>query len=274
MNKKTIYSGLVILIALGVYVYETYNRQDPAKETTPSHETIPETEENQTSNTNPYFLPTSTTGYIIHHNYYSLSYSEAYEQAEWVAYELKKEHLSQAERKRPYFNEDPLVQTGSADWRNYKNSGYDRGHLCPAGDRRFSVFAYNQTFLTSNITPQKHDFNSGIWNRLEIQTRDWANTMDGVFVVTGGILEKDLERIGTEKVAVPKWFYKIILDFNGKKKTMIGFLIPHQESRQKLSAFVVTVDEIEKRTGIDFFPQLEDGLEERLESQSNEKDWF
>lgn len=110
------------------------------------------------------FLPTSTTGAIVKHNSFTLSYSEENEQAEWVAYSLSKNDLSKNEHKRPYFIEDKSVKTESADWRNYKNSGYDRGHLCPAGDRRFSIEAYKETFLTSNISPQDRDFNGGIWN--------------------------------------------------------------------------------------------------------------
>ena len=117
------------------------------------------------------YLPTSTTNQIVKHKYYTLSYSEKFEQAEWVAYELKKDYLKNGDYKRPYFIEDPKVTTGSADWRNYKKSGYDKGHLCPAGDMEFSEEAYNDTFYTSNISPQKHDFNSGMWNRVEKKTR-------------------------------------------------------------------------------------------------------
>jgi endonuclease G len=102
------------------------------------------------------YLPTSTTKQIVKHQYYTLSYNEKFEQAEWVAYELKKENLKNRNYRRPYFIEDPKVTTGSADWRNYKNSGYDKGHLCPAADMEFDENAYNDTFYTSNISPQKH----------------------------------------------------------------------------------------------------------------------
>lgn len=111
------------------------------------------------------FLPSSTTNQIVKHDYYTLSYNEKYEQAEWVAYELKEEYLTNSNFKRPFFIQDPYVQTQSADWRNYKKSGYDKGHLCPAADMEFSLAAYNDTFFTSNISPQKHYFNGGIWSR-------------------------------------------------------------------------------------------------------------
>lgn len=202
------------------------------------------------------YLPTSTTHQIIKHDYYTLSYDEKFEQAEWVAYELKKEYLKNNDFKRPYFIEDPKVTTGSADWRNYKNSGYDKGHLCPAGDMEFNKKAYDDTFYTSNISPQKHDFNSGIWNRLEEKTRYWAGKYNNIYIVTGGILKDSDKKIGTEKVSVPKYFYKIILAKSGKEHKAIAFLVPNENSNNSIYDFIVPVETIEKMTGIDFFPNL------------------
>lgn len=214
---------------------------------------------NQDSSNSSYnvtYLPTSTTNQIVEHKYYTLSYNEKFEQAEWVAYELKKEYLKNNDFKRPYFIEDSKVTTGSADWRNYKNSGYDKGHLCPAGDMEFNKDAYNDTFYTSNISPQKHDFNSGIWNRLEQKTRYWAGKYNDVYVVTGGILKDSDKKIGTEKVSVPKYFYKIILARSGNEHKAIAFLVPNEDSDKSLYDFVVPIETLEKMTGIDFFPNL------------------
>jgi endonuclease G len=202
------------------------------------------------------YLPTSTTKQIVKHKYYTLSYNEKYEQAEWVAYELKKEYLKNGNYKRPYFIEDPNVTTGSADWRNYKKSGYDKGHLCPAGDMEFDQSAYNDTFYTSNISPQKHDFNSGIWNRLEQKTRYWASKYNDVYVVTGGILSDSDKTKGTEKVSVPTYFYKIVLAKSGNEHKAIAFLVPNEDSDKSLYDFVVPIETLEKMTGIDFFPNL------------------
>jgi endonuclease G, mitochondrial len=219
------------------------------------------------------YLPTSTTNDIVDHKYYTLSYSEKHEQAEWVAYELKKEQLAQTNFDRPYFIDDPEVDSGSASWKNYKRSGYDKGHLCPAGDRRFSLEAFNETFYTSNISPQLHDFNAGIWNRLEQKTRYWAGKYDGLYVVTGGILSKNLETIGNEEVAVPKYFYKILLDNSRGEYKVIAFLMPHEDSEKPLNKFVVSIDSLEKITGIDFFPKLPDNIENNLEKSSDYKAW-
>ncbi|WPO80506.1 DNA/RNA non-specific endonuclease [Flavobacterium sp. KACC 22761] len=202
------------------------------------------------------YLPTSTTGQIVKHTYYTLSYNEKYEQAEWLAYELKKEYLKNGDYKRPYFIEDPKVTTGSADWRNYKNSGYDKGHLCPAGDMEFNKDAYNDTFYTSNISPQKHDFNSGIWNRIEQKTRYFAQKYNDIYIVTGGILKDSDKKIGTENVAVPKYFYKIVLAKSGKEHKAIAFLVPNEDSDKSIYDFVVPIETLEKMTGIDFFPNL------------------
>lgn len=219
------------------------------------------------------FLPTSSTKQIVKHQYYTLSYNEAHEQAEWVAYELKKDYIKNNNFKRPFFIEDDKVKTGSADWRNYKNSNYDKGHLCPAGDMEFALDAYNETFFTSNISPQVRNFNNGVWNRLEQKVRYWAVKHDGIYVITGGVLESSLSKIGKENVSVPKFFYKILLDNSGENLKMIGFLIPNSESDKPLYTFVVSVDYIEKVTGINFFPKLNDNIENQLEKRNDYKNW-
>jgi endonuclease G, mitochondrial len=266
MTRKQIYTILSAITIIGFYLLNDFI---DAKIATNSNE-----EKNHPSSiTNNQYLPNSTTGYIVHHDYYSLSYNEEHEQAEWIAYELKKNQLSRNQYKRPYFIQDKKIKTKSADWRNFKNSGYDKGHLCPAADRKFSKEAYNETFLTSNISPQNHDFNAGIWNRLEQKTRYWANKYNGIYVVTGGVLNNSSGKIGKEKVTVPNHFYKILLNIkNGKTKT-IAFLIPHKETKEPLYKFVVSIDKIEKITGIDFFPKIEDQKENELENNVSYKNW-
>lgn len=217
------------------------------------------------------YFPTSTTGVVINHEAYSFSYAEPYEQAEWVAYTLTKDDLSNRDFKRPLFTEDKDVKSGSASWRNYKQSGYDKGHLCPAGDRKKNYKMFEETFLTSNIAPQLHHFNDGVWNRLEQKVRYWATKYDGLYVVTGGVLSENLKTIGKENVAVPNYFYKVLMTQKGDK--MIGFLVPHAVSDRPLYEFVVDVDTIEKLTGIDFFPQLPDAIENKFEKNSDYKAW-
>lgn len=219
------------------------------------------------------FLPTSTTNVIVVHDNYTLSYNEKMEQAEWVAYELKKYNSSNHNFKRPFFIQDAKVKTNSADWRNYKNSGYDKGHLCAAADMKFSKDAFDDTFLTSNISPQTHSFNEGFWNRLEQKVRYWSAKYDGIYVITGGVLSGNLKTIGKEHVAVPNYFYKVLLDNSRGEYKMIGFLVPAVDSDKPLYDFVVPVDDIEKLTGIDFYPKLEDSIENKLEKANDYKGW-
>ncbi len=263
-NNKLVYTILLLVCVVGFWFFEnfytpdTYSSDaDPAKKTE-----IPKM-----------FLPSSTTGAVVTHEHFMLSYNDPYEQAEWVAYMLKKEHMTYDDRKRPYFIEDPKVKTKSADWRNYKGSGYDRGHLCPAGDRRFSEQAYNETFYTSNISPQDRDFNAGVWNRLEMQIRQWAKRYGSVFVVTGGVLENGLKEIGREDVDVPRYYYKIVAKGDAKDLDVAAFLMEGKESSKPLKEFAVSVDEIEKRTGIDFFEKFQDKTEAKLEGEVELDGW-
>lgn len=258
---------LIVLVTVILYFVDTYvDRQQ---------EEYPETNNSQTSYSefDEGFLPTSTTGVVVPHQYYTLSYVEAHEQAEWVAYELKKNQIKNNDFKRPYFVQDRSVATGSADWRNYKNSGYDRGHLVPAADREFDYEAYHETFLTSNISPQNRDFNGGIWNKLEQKVRYWAKRHDGVFVVTGGILRDGLPTIGDERVSVPEEFYKIVLDKRKGEYKVLAFLIPNTSTTTSFYDYIVTVDKIEEKTGINFFPKLSEAEQQKMESSTDRSEW-
>jgi len=264
------YTYTIIIAIITVIFYYTNEYLDEKNENYPSLEI---TVSSNYKEFDVSYLPKSTTGNIIFHNYYTLSYVEKHEQAEWVAYELQKDQIVNSNFKRPYFVEDRKVKSGSADWKNYKKSGYDKGHLCPAGDRKFDYNAFHETFLTSNISPQDRDFNRGIWNRLEQKTRYWAKKYDGVYIVTGGVLEDGLKKIGTESVSVPKYFYKIIIDTSNEKYKAIAFLIPNKKSSNSFYKYVVSIDEIEALSGIDFFSNLNDTVENKLEAEIKLKAW-
>ena len=218
------------------------------------------------------YLPTHT-GEIIKHKNYILSYSEKFEQAEWVAYELSSNETVGLIKRDDDFRPDPVVKTGSANLKDYKGSGYDRGHLAPAADMGFSAAAMSESFYMSNMSPQKPSFNRGIWKNLETQVRNWAKVYDKIYVVTGGVLKSGLPFIGENRVAVPEKYYKIIFREKGSHAEMIAFLLANMKSEQPLSSFVVSVDEIEKLTGVDFFPQLPDGIENKLEAQRSAQNW-
>lgn len=264
-KNRWIYTLLLLICVIGFWLFENFY--------TPAHYS----ESNQTKEEGIPFvkelLPTSTTDAIVVHDHYMLSYSEPHEQAEWVAYTLEKSHLTYDDRKRPYFIEDPKVKTKSADWRNYRGSGYDRGHLCPAGDRRFSEFAYNETFYTSNITPQDRDFNAGIWNRLEMQVRQWSKRYGTIYIITGGILKGNMKEIGEEDVDIPQAFYKVVVRKDRDAYKVLAFLFPHEESHLPLKEFVISVDELESISGLDFFSDLNAAMASK-ERNIDASDWI
>jgi endonuclease G, mitochondrial len=220
------------------------------------------------------YLPSTTTGEIIKHTYYSLSYSSANKQAEWVAYELTKQNLEMGFIKRTDdFRPDPLVTDSPATLADYKNSGYDRGHLCPAGDMKLNSVSMTETFYLSNMSPMKPEFNRGIWEQLEEQVRTWAKENDKIFVVTGGILKYSLGTIGESKIPVPKYFYKVILDYEQPGIKAIALILPNEKGTLQLPKYAVTIDSVEALTGIDFFPALPDSLENALESKIDISKW-
>lgn len=259
-----IYTILIVLCIIGFWLFDNFY-------TPPSYSS--ENGRSERTEIPDYIIPSSTEGVIVIHDHYSLSYLEQYEQAEWVVYTLHSEHLTYEDRIRPDFIEDPYVKTKSADWRNYRGSGYDRGHLCPAGDRRFSELAYKETFYTSNISPQNSDFNAGIWNELEKQVRYWARANGTLYIATGGILHPGLRTIGDEDVAVPESYYKIVAKGDRSDLEVLCFLIPHRPSEESLEHFLVPVNEVERLTGINFFKDLPDEEEEALEKVVSSRAW-
>ncbi|WP_313808003.1 DNA/RNA non-specific endonuclease [Flavobacterium sp.] len=267
--NKFLFFGLMALMVIGC---KQQSNSDTQEQTVAEQPVVASEEDVEEVVSGPFdFFPTSTTGAIVTRDSYAFSYSEEHEQSEWVAYELDADDFSNRNFDRPFFIEDPKVKTHSADWRNYKNSGYDKGHLCPAGDRKASYDSYKETFYTSNISPQRHDFNEGVWNRLEQKTRYWARKYDGLYVVTGGVLSDNLKTIGKEDVSVPNYFYKVLMTKD--KSKIIGFLVPHKDSDAPLYDFVVDVDTIEKMTGIDFYTKLSDGIETKMERSNDYKSW-
>jgi endonuclease G len=220
------------------------------------------------------YLPTGKSNQLVKHKYYTLSYSEPDEQAEWVAYLLTAAMPTREFDRKDDFRPDSIVITGSAALSDYEGSGNDRGHLCPAADMSFSEQAMSETFFMSNMSPQAPSFNRGIWKELEDQVRDWALANDSLYVITGGLLIGNDSVIGANKVTVPKSFYKIILDYRQPEIRMIAFLIPNEKYVTALEGYVVPVDSVEQVTGIDFFPAMPDVLESQLESVSNPQAWL
>ena len=203
---------------------------------------------------------------VVSHQAYSLSYNEQHEQASWVAYELTASEVRGTTKRKDSFRPDSKVITGSASLADYKGSGYDRGHLAPAADMKWSSSTMSESFFMSNMSPQEPGFNRGIWKRLEAQVRAWAINNQSVYVATAGVLKGNLPTIGRNGVSIPNYYYKVILDYNGPELKGIGFLIPNRKASSSLESFAVSIDKVEQATGINFFHSLPDEIENTIEA--------
>jgi endonuclease G len=210
---------------------------------------------------------------IITHTAYTLSYSEEHEQAYWGAYKLTAGHLTGTVGRTDDFRPDPKVKTGSASLADYKGSGYDRGHLAPAADFKWSRVAMSESFYMSNMSPQDPSFNRGIWKKLEGTVRNWAADNSEIYIVTGPVLTGTYPTIGPNRVSIPTHYYKVILDYKEPELKGIGFILPNMKSSSSLQGYAVTIDEVERVTGIDFFYALDDAIEEKIESTVNVSQW-
>ena len=202
---------------------------------------------------------------IISHTGYSLLYNEKYKQANWVAYELTKQETNKIFERSNNFISDPKVKSVNAFDKDYKDSGYDKGHLAPAADMGWSASTMIESFYYSNMSPQQPGFNRGIWKKLEELVRTWAIENNSVYVVTGPVLAKGLSTIGYNKIAVPNYYYKLILDYQKPNIKGIGFILPNESSKSALQNYAVSIDSVEKVTGIDFFYLLKDQEENLIE---------
>ena len=217
------------------------------------------------------YWPSLNNGHLVLHKYFTLSYSEEHEQAEWVYYSLVPSMLQGTVQRTNNFRQDPHVKMASAHPSDYKHSGYDRGHLVPAADCRFSRDAMSESFFMSNVSPQHPSLNRGLWKQLENWVRRWAQEKAKLYIVTGAIFRDPIAKIGANQVTVPSAYYKII--YSKKDQSMLGFILPNKKNEGILQSYIAKVDTIETKTQINFFSQLEDQLEESLESQIHVQNW-
>lgn len=216
-------------------------------------------------------LPSNYKGYTISHTYYTISYSESDKQAEWAAYYLTPASIGGSQKRASKFMPDPLLKEPVKP-NYYTKTGYDRGHLCPAADMKLNGVSMTESFYMSNMSPQVPSFNRGIWSKLEDKVRDWAIQKNGVYVVTGPLLNKSCGTIAGA-ISVPCSFYKIIFKQTPHGAEAIAFILSNAGSNLPLKQFVVTIDYLETLTGIDFFASLSDAEEEKFESVVLTNNW-
>lgn len=274
-NNSPILSFKSILLALivgaAVYAYENIDfsalLKDGAKKEQTTSEQPRKGSTIETTGLEIPHLQSRSGGQVIQKKGFTLSYSADYKTPQWVAWELTRQETEGTEGRTNKFLPDPDVRGAKAYTSDYTKSGYDRGHMAPAGDMKWSAQAMEESFLLSNICPQNPNLNRGDWKDLEEKSRAWAQKYGAIYIACGPIYDNPHpKRIGNNKVGVPDAFYKVILLNYPKNPQALGFLFDNKSGHQSLNKYMVTVDSIEKRTNIDFFPALPDAIENKIES--------
>lgn len=208
----------------------------------------------------------------INYTGHSVYFNSDYKIPNCVVYELLESELEGSVPRYKKFDEDPNV-LASATTQDYIRSGYDRGHMAPAGDMKWSRNAMRESFYLSNICPQNKTLNTGAWHKLENRVREWAKRDSALIVVSGPILSGNMKTIGKNKVAVPSHYFKAILAPYAIPQRAIGFVFENDKCTQKLKKYSVSIDEIERITGYDLFYELDDSVEGIIESHCNYNEW-
>lgn len=212
---------------------------------------------------------------IVKHAFYEIGFDINHRLPAWTYYSLTKAHLQLAvlERKGS-FVKDPYINTAQAGNEDYSGSGYDKGHLVPCEDMSFSEQAMKETFYYSNCAPQTTELNRGAWKVLEELVREWATDFGEAIVICGPVFKPVMSKMGVHDIPIPDLYYKIILLHKEKHYTSLAFLMPNSNSGLNTPVnYTCTVDSVEKITGLDFFTELPDKMEEQFEGKINVNDW-
>ena len=211
--------------------------------------------------------------HIIHHKGYTVSYNKDLKIPNWVSYELTRQETKGKEKRSDNFIADPLVKGTIATNADYARSGYDKGHMAPAADMKWSPEVMKESFYFSNMCPQHPQLNRRGWKNLEEKIRDWAIADSAIIIICGPIINQSSRTIGKNKVAVPERFFKVVLSPFVKPVRGIGFLFNNRQAVEPLSTYAVTIDSIEKLTNMDFFSPLPDEIENEVEANADYYQW-
>lgn len=204
---------------------------------------------------------------------YRVSFNRDNHTANWVAWELlSNETQGEVARYKKFWHDEEIAGCAFTD--DYKHSGYDRGHLCPAADMKWSTESMVDCFSLANIAPQDGNLNRGAWNTLEDKCREWAKRDSALIIVAGPIYsDTDKKRIGTSGVRVPGAYYKVIAAPFQSEPRGIAFVYPNMSAPGNMENYVMTIRDVEKLTGLDFFYNLPEDIEEKVENVASFREW-
>ena len=219
-------------------------------------------------------FPKGVSDRVIKYKGYTAHFNKQLHIPNCVSYEITAAEARGKRERDGNFERDKSV-TGCPNWWDYRDSGYDRGHMAPAGDMKWDEQAMNETFFLTNVCPQDPELNAGMWNDIEMKVREWARRDKSLIVITGPILGKSHDTIGQDMdIAVPEAFFKVILSPSSKPMKAIAFICPNQSCGGSLKSYAVSVDEVERRTGMNFFNALPDDVENGIEATCNLNQWL
>lgn len=282
--------GLTISLTIRACVHhKEYRIEDPKYDEAQYDEAASndvDTKPNEVSNANAnYVMPDSIirictpsplngiSEQIIQRTSYITSYNKDTKIPNWVAWNLSAEHTDGPYGRLGNFHEDEDVPAPRATLDDYRGSGWSRGHMCPAGDNKWDGGAMFDTFSLVNVCPQNANLNSGLWNSIEMDCRRWARKFGDIYIVCGPIfMNREHAAIGGNKVLVPEAFFKVVLCLNGKPKA-IGFIVRNTDGLNKRDLYHNSIDQVERITGMDFFPVLPDEIENAIEATADIDDW-
>ena len=277
-HKKTkptflyfVFTAIIIIGVIGLLSSDAFSNSEPNKE---------RKADSGAGNPNKKYedlmsvkTPASVTSQLKDYEGFRVSFNKDNRTPNWVSWELLGTETDGAEPRYNKFWTDNEIE-GCPDTKDYTNSGYDRGHMCPAADQKWSSTAMIHCFSLANMVPQEHALNNGAWKTLETKERLWAQRDSAIVIVAGPIYEKtDNKRIGNAGVRVPSSFFKVLIAPYLDEPRGIAFVYPNMSAPGNMENYVMTIRDVEKLTGYDFFYNLPDDIEEKVETVASFRDW-
>lgn len=210
---------------------------------------------------------------VIHHNSHSLSYSSAYVMPSWISYKITNSNVNESEQVKGKYIPNPLITSRSASKKDYKDCGYLMAQLANYADLAHIDGALEESFYMSNIVPMKMAFYKHMWLKTEQLTRLWLRNTDGLYIICGPINEDaPFKTFGNGKVSIPKRYYKVVYD--AKNNKAIGFIFKNGVSSGTLKSYSYSIGDIEKETGINFFPNIDTDKADAIKSSVDYDFWL